>query len=199
MSFDAGPEPVVKGATITLTGRVWRTARGNQTTVDFYFHPATAPANSYTYQGSATTTDAGDFRRRVVAQTTGTWKAVFAGSASRRNAARLDTVQVFQRRSREIAGWSAQTPSWQSPALRIPTPEYKAVVNWTCPATGSPFIHLSWTARGGGSEYVHGAQPAGALTLAGHAGGRRGSFRVTTSADCTWRVRVFSGITVFQV
>ncbi|MEU8610860.1 hypothetical protein AB0C29_23015 [Actinoplanes sp. NPDC048791] len=199
MTFDAAPEPVAKGEAVSLTGRVWRTARGNQARVDFYFHANGTPANSFTYQGFATTTDAGHFSHRAVAQTTGTWKAVYAGSTSRRNAARLDAVQVFQRRSREIAGWSQQTGAWQSPTIRIPTQDYKAIFSWTCPQEGSPFVHLAWTGQGGGSEYVHGAKPTGTLTLNGHAGARNGFFKVSTSADCTWRVRVFSGIAAFQV
>lgn len=199
MTFDAAPEPVAKGEAVTLSGRVWRTARGNQARVDFYFHANGTPANSFTYQGFATTTDAGHFSHRAVAQTTGTWKAVYAGSTSRKNAARLDAVQVFQRRSREIAGWSQQTGAWQSPTIRIPTQDYKAIFSWTCPQEGSPFVHLAWTGQGGGSEYVHGAQPAGSLTLNGHAGARNGFFKVSTSADCSWRVRVFSGIAAFQV
>jgi hypothetical protein len=199
MTFDAAPEPVAKGATVTLTGRVWRTARGNRARVDFYFRAAGTPANSFTYQGFATTTDSGTFSRAYPAQTTGTWKAVFAGSTSRRNAARLDTVQVFQRRSREIAGWSEPTSSWQSPTLRIPTQDYKALLSWTCAENGSPFIYLTWTGEGGGYEYVHGAKPTGDLTLNGHAGARKGFFKISSSADCTWKVRVFAGIAAFQV
>jgi hypothetical protein len=199
MTFDAGPEPVAKGANLTLTGRVWRTARGNKVRVQFYFHANGTPANAYTYQGFATTTDAGNFSHAYSAQTTGTWKAVFAGSTTRRNAARLDAVQVFQRRSREIAGWSAQTSSWQSPTIRIPTRDYKALLSWTCADNGSPVIHLTWTGEGGGSEYVRGAMTTGKLTLNGHAGARKGFFKVNSSTACTWRVRVFSGIAAFQV
>jgi hypothetical protein len=199
MTFDASPSPVAKGTTVSLTGRVWRTARGNKTKVDFYFHATGTPANAYTYQGFATTTDAGTFSRDYPAQTTGTWKAVYAGSANRRNAARLDTVQVFQRRSREIAGWSEQTSSWQSPTVRIPTRDYKAIVSWTCTDAETPFVYLTWTGEGGGFEYVRGAKPAGNLTLNGHAGAGKGFFKVSTSMECTWKVRVFSGIAAFQV
>jgi hypothetical protein len=199
MTFDAAPSPVAKGAAVTLTGRVWQTARGNKARVDFYFHAAGAPANSYAHQGFATTTDAGTFSRSYTAQTTGTWKAVFAGSAGRRNAARLDFVQVYQRRSREIAGWSEQTSSWQSPTIRIPTRDYKAIVSWTCADNDAPFVYLTWTGEGGGFEYVHGAKPSGSLTLNGHAGAGKGFFKVSTSMECTWKVRVFSGIAAFQV
>jgi len=199
MIFDAAPEPATKGAPVTLTGRVWQTTRGNQARVDFYFHANGTPANAYTHQGFATTTDAGDFSRSFTAQTTGTWKAVYAGSTSRRNAARLDEVQVFQHRSREVAGWSERTNSWQSPTIRIPTHDYKAIVSWTCADSGSPFAHLTWTGEGGGSEYVRGEKPTGTLTLNGHAGARKGVFTVSTSTGCTWKVRVFSGIAAFQV
>jgi hypothetical protein len=199
MTFDAGPEPVAKGAAVILAGRVWRTARGNKARVDFYFHASGTPADSFTYQGFATTTDAGNFSREYLAQTTGTWKAVFTGSPTRRNTARLDTVQVYQRRSREIAGWSEQTRSWQSPTLRIPTRDYKALMSWTCADNTSPNIRLTWTGEGGGAEYVRGAMPAGKLTLNGHAGARKGFFKVSTSTDCNWRIRVFSGIAAFQV
>ncbi len=199
MTFDAAPEPVAKGAAMTLTGRVWRTARGNQARVDFYFHADGTPANSYVFQGFATTTDAGNFSRSYTAQTTGTWKAVYAGSTSRRNAARLDAVQVFQRRSREVAGWSEQTNSWRSPTIRIPTQNYKAIVSWTCAANGSPFVYLAWTGESGGHEYVRGGKVTGVLTLNGHAGAGKGYFKVSTSTGCAWKVRVFSGIAAFQV
>ena len=199
MTFDAGPEPVAKGATVTLAGRVWRDKRREKARVEFYFHANGTPANSYTYQGFATTTPAGEFSRAYVAQTTGTWKAVFAGSPTLRNAARLDTVQVFQRRSREIAGWSEQTRSWQSPSIRIPTRTYKAIMSWTCAPNSSPSIDLTWTADDGGTEYVRGAMPTGKLTLNGHVGARKGVFKVSTATDCTWRIRVFSGIAAFQV
>ena len=207
MTFDAAPEPAAKGADVTLTGRVWQTARGNQTRVDFYFHANGTPANAYTHQGFATTTEAGNFSHSFTAQTTGTWKAVYAGSPDRRNAARLDAVQVFQHRSREVAGWSSRevagwserTRSWQSPTIRIPTQDYKAIVSWTCADSASPFAHLTWTGEGGGSEYVRGEKTTGVLTLNGHAGARKGVFKVSTSAGCTWRVRVFSGIAAFQV
>lgn len=199
MTFDATPSPVAKGGTVNLTGRVWRTATGNTTRVDFFFNAAGTPVNTYAYQGFAKTTDAGTFSRTFPAQTTGTWKAVFGGTTTRRNAARLDEVQVYQRRSREIAGWSEETSSWQSPTLRIPTRDYKAIVSWTCTDSGSPFIYLTWTGETGGFEYVHGAKPAGSLTLNGHAGAGKGFFKVSTSSECTWKVRVFSGIAAFQV
>jgi hypothetical protein len=199
MTFDAGPEPVAKGSALTLTGRVWRTARGNTARVDFYFHAIGTPANSYTYQGFATTTDDGSFSGSYTALTTGTWKAVYAGSASRRNAARLDAVQVFQRRSREIAGWSEQTGSWQSPTIRIPTRDYKAIISWTCAESGVPVVYLTWIGQGGGYEYVHGEMATGTVTLNGHGGARPGFFKVSASAGCAWRVRLFSGIAAFQV
>lgn len=199
MTFDAAPEPAAKGAAVTLAGRVWQAARGNRARVDFYFHANGTPANAYTYQGYATTTDTGTFSRGYTAQTTGTWKAVYAGSTSRRNAARLDAVQVLQRRSREITGWSERTSSWQSPTIRIPTRDYKAMVAWTCADHGSPFINLTWTGDNGGSEYVRGEKTTGTLTLTGHAGAQKGFFKVGTSTDCTWKVRVFSGTIALQV
>jgi hypothetical protein len=198
MLFDASPEPVVKGATMTLAGRLWQAETGNRARINIYFHKTGTPATAYAYKGFATTTDAGFFLRRYTAETTGTWKATYAGTGTRRNAARLDAVQVYQRRSKQIATWSQTNGNWQSPTIKIPTPEYKALVSWDCAASGFPFINLTWT-KTDGYEYVNASMKTGTMTLNGHAGGAIGYFKVSTSPNCAWKVRVFAGIVSVQV
>ncbi|MEV4640357.1 hypothetical protein AB0J80_23720 [Actinoplanes sp. NPDC049548] len=197
MTFNAAPEPVAKGATVTLTGRVWIGATGNRSRVDFYFRKTgTAP---YTYKGFTTSTDAGAFTRRFTAETTGTWKAVFAGTKTRKNAARLDAVQVIQRRSKEIARWTDDSTAWTSPTLKVPTVDFKAIVSWSCAEPDFSFLYLTWEGKTSGYEYVGADKQSGSLTLNGHEGGRLGFFTVSTASNCSWTLRVFSGITTVQV
>ncbi|BCJ53411.1 hypothetical protein Asp14428_48860 [Actinoplanes sp. NBRC 14428] len=197
MTFNAAPEPVVKGATVTLSGRVWVGATGNRAKVSFYFRKSGTAA--FTYKGFTTATNAGNFTRRYVADTTGTWKAVFAGTAARKNAARLDAVQVVQRRSKEIATWSGDSVSWVSPTVKVPTEDFKAIVTWDCADPESASLYLTWEGKTNGYEYVGAEKQSGTLTLNGHEGARLGFFNISTASNCTWKLRVFSGITTVQV
>ncbi|MGA5305428.1 hypothetical protein ACPCHT_36390 [Nucisporomicrobium flavum] len=197
MTFNATPEPALKGSTVTLTGRVWVGATGNRGRVSFYFRKAGTASTAFTYRGYATTTDAGTFTRRYVADTTGTWKAVFAATTARKNAARLDAVQVVQRRSKLISDWQGTSSTWQSPTLRVPTKDYKVIANYTCEEDG--FLFVAWNGNPSGYESANASTSAGTVTLNGHAGARTGYFDVSTWINCSWRVRVFSGIENVQV
>ncbi|GGQ44806.1 hypothetical protein [Couchioplanes azureus] len=199
MTFNAAPEPVVKGKPVTLSGRVWVGATGNRSRISFYFRKAGTAANAYVYKGFATATDAGNFTRRFTAETTGTWKAVFAGTAARRNAARLDAVQVVQTRSREIANWHGTATPWKSRTINVPTVDYKAVASWNCPDTNFPFLYLTWEGKTSGYEYVGSEKQSGSVTLNGHEGGRLGFFEISTASGCSWNLRVFSGVTTVPV
>ncbi|MFI7596569.1 hypothetical protein [Actinoplanes sp. NPDC049681] len=197
MTFNAAPEPVIKGAPVTLSGRVWIGATGNRSRVSFYFRKSGTTA--FAYKGFATATDSGAFTRRFTAETTGTWKAVFAGTAARRNAARLDAVQVIQRRSKEIATWTGDSTAWTSPTLKVPTVDFKAIASWDCAEPDFSFFYLTWEGKTNGYEYVGADKQSGSLTLNGHEGGRLGFFTVSTASNCTWSLRIFSGITTVQV
>ncbi|MEV6598868.1 hypothetical protein AB0M36_18700 [Actinoplanes sp. NPDC051346] len=199
MTFNAAPEPVVKGRTVTLTGRVWVGATGNRSRVSFYFRKAGTAANAYVYKGFATATNAGNFTRRFTAETTGTWKAVFAGTAARRNAARLDAVRVIQTRSKEIANWHGTATPWKSRTIKVPTVDYKAIASWNCANPDFPFLYLTWEGRTSGYEYVGSERQSGSLTLNGHEGGRLGFFEISSASGCSWTLRVFSGTTTVQV
>jgi hypothetical protein len=198
MTFDAAPEPAVKGATITLIGRVWVGQTGNRARINFYFLKNGDPATAYAYQGFATTTDAGTFTRKFVAATTGTWKAVFAGTATRKNAARLDPVQVVQRRSKEIASYDSSTGSnGQTPTIRIPTEDYKAIATYSCEDEG--YLFILWNGTPDVGEAASADQPSGTVALNGHLGARSGYFQVLAGEGCSWRLRIFSGIVTSQV
>lgn len=195
MTFDAAPEPAAKGSTITMTGRVWVKETGNKGRVDLYFR---TPAGQYVYRGYATTGDSGRFTRKFTAETTGTWKAVYAGTATRKNAARLDDVQVVQRRSRLIASYGPLTAtSWNSPTIRIPNTDYRALMSYQC--TESDLMMLTWEGADHGFDYASSRGASGTLTLNGHNGGRTGHFEVFPGWECTWSLKVYSGIVTQQV
>ncbi|MFI5936239.1 hypothetical protein [Actinoplanes sp. NPDC051494] len=191
MVVAATPQPVLKGAEVTLSGRVWVGATGNRARIDFYFHPTGTPANEYAYRGFTTANDAGTFARRFVASTTGTWKAVFPGSVTRRNAARLRAVQVVQPRSKEIVSYGPASGDWKGRPLLIPTARYTAIVTYRCMGSGPLFV--VWHGDDMGESAGH-IGPEGTVTMHGLAGGRHGFFEIITEPACTWRLRIFSGI-----
>ncbi|MFI5493542.1 hypothetical protein [Actinoplanes sp. NPDC051859] len=199
MTFNATPEPAIKGGTVTLSGRVWVGATGNTSRVSFYFRKAGTAATAFVYKGFTTATDAGTFIRRFTADTTGTWKAVFAGTAARKNAARLDAIQVVQTRSKEIASWRGTSTPWKSRTIKVPTVDYKAIATWDCADPEFPFLYLTWEGKGSGYEYVGSERQRGTLTMNGHEGGRAGFFEVSSASGCSWTLRVFSGTTTVQV
>lgn len=80
--FNAAPEPVRKGHTITVSGYLqhqpWK-AYAKQT-VKIYFEAK--GAKKWTYEGKATTDKKGRFTHGFKAAKDGTWRAVFAGNAT---------------------------------------------------------------------------------------------------------------------
>ena len=195
MTFNAAPEPLLQGRTITLAGRVWNKATGNRQPVLFYFRRAGTP--TWTYVGRATANDRGQFTRTATARFSGTWKAVRPATAARQAAERLDAVDVVRRAPRRIASYSGTTSSWSSPTIRIPTADYRAYVAYRCTDPSGGFMHLRWHGQQYGFEVVSSSQATGTLTLNGHYGARGGHFEVSTWMDCSWWVNVYAG-TVFQ-
>jgi hypothetical protein len=83
-SFNASPEPVRKGRTITVTGRLqrhtsaWTNLAGQSVKISFRADGAT----TWTYKGTAKTGRTGLFSRAFTASKDGTWRAAFAGSTT---------------------------------------------------------------------------------------------------------------------
>jgi hypothetical protein len=86
-SFNAAPEPVRKGKTITVSGSLqrytsvwtaWRAFSGQS--VKIYFQ--TKGTTTWTYKGSAKTTSSGHFAHGFTASKDGTWRATYAGGSS---------------------------------------------------------------------------------------------------------------------
>lgn len=86
-SFNAGPEPVRKGKTITVSGTLqrytsewtgWRAFSGQS--VKVYFQAK--GAKGWTYEGRATTSGPGHFSHGFTAAKDGTWRVTYAGSSS---------------------------------------------------------------------------------------------------------------------
>lgn len=84
-SFDASPEPVRKGKTITVAGRLQRNtggwkAAGAGATVNVYFRAK--GASKWTLAGDAKTDSKGAFRKGFKASKDGTWMASYKGSGT---------------------------------------------------------------------------------------------------------------------
>lgn len=86
LTVDAAPEPVRRGATITVSGRLLRIKFGSAPwyvaysgrPVKLYVRPA--GASTWTYMGTATTGSDGRFAKRFTARRDGNWRAVFPGT-----------------------------------------------------------------------------------------------------------------------
>ncbi|GAB1688283.1 hypothetical protein [Krasilnikovia sp. M28-CT-15] len=189
MTFNAAPEPADQGKALTLSGRVWLGATGNRSRIYFYFRRSTA--TTWVLTGFANSDDKGYFSTRTTARYSGTWRAVYRGTATRAAAARLDAVAVLHPVPRPIVTYTGTDSSWQGPRTFLPTVDYRAVVTYRCPAGG--YMYLRWNGDSFGFESVSSAKAAGTLTLNGHQGARGGYFDIDTYSDCTWSIIVYSG------
>jgi len=97
-TFDVGPEPATKGARLEVSGRLERLSADHGYVgyagkrIDVQFKPT---GGTWTAKGSATTDAAGRWTRTVTASTSGTWRAVFAGTANyHAETSRADVVEV---------------------------------------------------------------------------------------------------------
>jgi hypothetical protein len=83
-SFNASPEPVSKGKTITVGGNLqryttaWKAHSGQS--VKIYF--AAKGATSWTYEATAKTSSTGHFSHTFTAAKDGTWRATYAGTTT---------------------------------------------------------------------------------------------------------------------
>jgi hypothetical protein len=83
-SFNASPEPVSKGKTITVSGNLqryttaWKAYSGQS--VKIYF--AVKGATTWTYEGAAKTSSTGHFSHGFKAAKDGTWRVTYAGNSS---------------------------------------------------------------------------------------------------------------------
>ncbi|NOV98928.1 hypothetical protein [Isoptericola halotolerans] len=103
LRVDASPEPVRKGAVVTVKGtlKYWnpvsdygkgaiRPLQGKK--VKVYFDPS-GPRGA-TYQGSATVTSKGTFTKRFTQKKSGTWIVKYAGSQTLTSGRATDAVRV---------------------------------------------------------------------------------------------------------
>lgn len=96
LDFTAGPEPVVKGRTVTIVGSLYRETtkwtRFGKQKVSFYFLPK--GATKWTYLGATTADGLGRFRKGFKASKDGTWRAYYGGSSAYVKTFRDDYVDV---------------------------------------------------------------------------------------------------------
>jgi hypothetical protein len=189
MVLNPSATTVSRGDTVRLSGRVWQGRIGNEAQVYFSFQKR--GTTTWAPAGSTRADSRGEFVKTVRATTTGTWKAATRASATRAATARGRLVNVLGTVPRQIATWSAPASNWQSPRLRVPTREFKAVVNYRCP--GSGWLYLTWNGDQNGYESASWSKPTGTVTLNGHRGARSGYFTVATWMDCAWSLKVYSG------
>ncbi|TMQ94218.1 hypothetical protein ETD83_24290 [Actinomadura soli] len=96
LDFNAAPEPVNKGGTVTVVGTLQRETTGWLTyaskAVKFYFLPK--GSSTWTYMGTQTTDKSGRFRKGFKATQDGTWRAYSSATASYVATYREDYVDV---------------------------------------------------------------------------------------------------------
>jgi hypothetical protein len=93
LAFNASPEPVKKGKTITAAGTLKVDGKVlSSASVQIYFK-ATG-AKTYTLKNTVKTNSKGAFSKKYTASKTGTWKATYAGSSTRNAVSTGDNVKV---------------------------------------------------------------------------------------------------------
>jgi hypothetical protein len=94
-TLNAAPEPVKKGKQLTAKGVLKSDGKLLAgASVRIYFKPATG--KTWIYKGTAKTNAKGVYSKKFTAAKTGTWKAVYAGTAARNAASAVDTVKVVK-------------------------------------------------------------------------------------------------------
>jgi hypothetical protein len=93
ITFNATPEPVTRGGTVTLQGVAGCRTHSNAATVRLYFRKQ--GSQRFLLAGTATATSSGRFHQRLTQRETGTWQARYLGNPWRRPVqSPLDRVQV---------------------------------------------------------------------------------------------------------
>jgi len=99
LTYNASPEPVKRGKSLTHTGQLkfdpysWGDMYGAKgVTVKFYFRKYSW--TNYVYKGSVVTGSGGKYSKKIAAWDSGWWKAVYVGSNVRQPQTKWDEVVV---------------------------------------------------------------------------------------------------------
>ncbi|MEV6341895.1 hypothetical protein [Actinoplanes sp. NPDC051851] len=93
LSLNASPEPVKKGKKLTAKGTLKIDGKVlSGASVKIYFQAS--GSKTWTLKGTATTSSKGVYTKKFTATKTGTWKAVYAGTATKVSASATDAVKV---------------------------------------------------------------------------------------------------------
>lgn len=198
ITINATPEPVTAGSYVTIKGRVGPGSAGNAGTVRVYFKKRTS--STYVWKATIKSTNAGYYSARSKQDTTGTWKAVFAGNHYRTSAFATDYVQAKAWRNvpvvradyTGVGDYTGPVMNWST------TVAAKVNVAVSCDSAVAPFLTVRWyghpvwsfdsawfePSAGAtvfyGSSYIYPDKPTGYLEIA-------------TQSDCVWHVIVTQG------
>jgi hypothetical protein len=194
--FNASPEPLVAGSQVTLSGTAGYSRSGNTGTVRFYFRATRSTSFTYITWGKVAAN--GTFRVRTRQNTSGYWKALYSGNASRKSVVSGgDYVEARALRNVDVARFSrTDTGDYTGPVVRWSSDRSaRATARVTCPgASGNNFFYVYWTGKPvWGSSSVEfpfkgGQSAAGTRYL--YPDENTGYLEVATQDDCSWTLTV---------
>lgn len=192
--FNAAPEPLVAGSQVTLSGTAGYSKSGNAGTVRFYFRAT--KATKFTYITSGKVAANGTFKVRTRQGTSGYWKALYAGNASRKPVTSgTDYVEARALRDVAVVRFShSDTGDYTGPVVRWSTDRSaRTVVRVACPAaSANNFFYVYWTGKptwGSSSVEVPFKGTAGASgTRYLYPDEATGYIEIATQDQCVWTV-----------
>lgn len=195
IAFNAHPEPIAAGSSVTLSGKAGYGSSGNAAAIRFYFRRFNA--TSYTLIASTTATSSGAFSKTAKQTTSGYWKAVYAGNSARRPAtSSIDYVEARAWRNVPSTRFSRSgTGDYKSAVLSWYTDRAaKVTVRETCAeASEYNFIRVHWTGHptwgaDSASFDFTGTSTSGSSYI--YPDEKTGYIEVTTQDGCSWTVTI---------
>ncbi len=203
ITFNASPEPLTAGGTVTLSGKAGYGNSNNASTVRFYFrrHNAT----TYTLITSTSTSSSGGFSKQTRHTTSGYWKAVYAGNAARRPVtSTVDYVEAKAWRNINSVRFThhATASDYKSPVKTWYTDRSARVsAQVTCTrASEYNFLSVTWNGHPEwGFEHASfdftGTSTSGASYI--YPDQRTGYMEISTQAGCSWTVTVTQAVRAY--
>jgi hypothetical protein len=196
ISFNASPEPLTAGASVTLSGTAGYKNSLNAGTVRFYFRKWNT--STYTLITSTTAVASGTFSKTVKQTTSGYWKAVYAGNSVRRpvtstvdyvEAKAWRTVSSVRFTRSDVGDYTGPVSTWY-------TDRSAAVsVRATCDEPSDfNFLYVVWNGKPAwgysAASFDFGGRAAIAKSQFVYPDEKSGYIEVTTQAGCSWTVTI---------
>lgn len=196
ITFNASPEPLAAGASVTLSGTAGYKTTLNAGTVRFYFRKWNA--NTYSLITSTKAAASGKFSMTARQTTSGYWKAVYGGNSVRKAAtSSVDYVEARAWQNVDSVRFSrSDVGDYTGPVAAWYTDRAASVsVRATCDAPSEyNFLYVIWNGKPtwgySAASFDFDGRAAIAKSQFLYPDEKTGYIEIATQAGCSWTVTV---------